>query len=76
MKGKGKRQVIFISPMKKPKPKTVELVKSGYQPTKAEMFEEFTLRKPDCTAPAVEEIAQAVFQPASIRLIDKPRKRR
>ena len=58
------------------KPKTVELVKSGYQPTKVEMEEEFTLRKPDGTAPTVEEIAQTVLQPASIRLIDKPRKRR
>ena len=58
------------------KPKAVELVKSGYQPSKVEMNEEFALRKPDGTAPAVEEIAQAVFQPASIRWIDKPRKRR
>ena len=62
--------------MKKPKPKTVELVKSGYQPTKAEMDEEFALRKPDGTAPTVEEIAQTFFQPANIRLIDKPSKRR
>ena len=61
--------------MKPPKPKTVELVKSTYQPTKAEMNEEFTLRKPDSTAPTVEEIAQAVFHPASIRWIDNPRKR-
>ena len=60
----------------RPKPKTIELVRSGYQPTKAEMDEEFTLRKPDGTAPTVEEIARTVLQPASIRLIDKPRKRR
>ena len=58
------------------KSRTVELVKSGYQPTKAEMDEEFTLRKPDGTAPTVEEIAQTVLQAASIRWINKPRKRR
>ena len=57
------------------KPKTVELVKSGYQPTKVEMDEEFTLRKPGGATPTVEEIAQTVFHPASIRWIDKPRKR-
>ena len=56
--------------------RTVELVKSSYQPTKVDMDEEFTLRKPDGTAPTVEEIAQTVLQPASIRLIDKPSKRR
>ena len=44
----------------KSKLKTVELVKSGYQPTKAEIEEEFTLRKPDGSPPSVEDIAQAV----------------
>ncbi len=58
------------------KPKTVELVKSSYQPTKAEQEEEFTLRKPDGSDPSVVDIAQAVLQPVNPRWIDKPRSRR
>ena len=58
------------------KTKTVELVKSTYQPTKSEMEEEFTLRKPDGSGPSVEDIAQAVLQPVKPRWIDKPRSRR
>ena len=57
-------------------PRTVELVKAGYQPTKAEMKEVVQLRNSDGTAPSMEEIAQAVLQPAKIRWIDKPRRRR
>ncbi len=61
---------------KKPKPKTVELVTSDYQPTKSEMEEEFVLLKPDDLSPSVEDIAQAVLQPVNPRWIDKPRSRR
>ena len=61
---------------KKRKPKTVELVRSGYQPTKAEMEEEFTLRTPDGSPPSVEDIAQAVFKKPNPRWVDKPRRRK
>ena len=60
----------------KPQPKTVELVKSGYQPTKVEMEEEFTLKNPDDSHPSVEDIAQAVFQKPNPRWVSKPRTRR
>ena len=55
--------------MKKPKPKPVDLVRSDYQPTKAEK-EEFRVDA------AMEEIGQALLQPVNIRWIDKPRNRR
>ena len=61
---------------KQPKPKTVELVKSTYQPTKAEMEEEFALRKTDGSPPSVEDIAQSVFQKPNPRWVSKPRSRR
>ena len=54
----------------KRKPKTVELVKSTYQPTKAEKEEEFRVNA------SMEEIADAVLSPVKIRWIDKPRGRR
>ena len=60
----------------KPQPKTVELVKSGYQPTKAEMEEEFTLKKPDGSHPSVEEVAKAMFQKPNPRWVNKPRRRK
>ena len=41
--------------MKKPKPKTVELVKSEYQPTKAEQKEELRVDA------SMEEIADAIL---------------
>ena len=52
------------------KPKTVEMVKSTYQPTKAEKEEEFRVEG------SMEEIADALLQPIKIRWIDKPRNRR
>ncbi len=54
----------------KQKPKTVELVKSTYQPTKAEQEEEFR------AGASMEEIADAVLSPVNVRWIDKPRNRR
>lgn len=57
-------------------PKTVELVKAGYQPTKHEMKDEFSVHKTDGTDPTLEDLAQALLQPVKIRLIDKPRNRR
>ena len=55
---------------KQPKPKTVELVKTSYQPTKAEMEEEFTVDA------SFEDLTKAVVQPVKLRWIDKPRNRR
>ena len=58
------------------KKRTVELVRSGYQPTKAEMDEEFKLRKSDGSQPSEEDIAQAVFQKPNPRWVDRPRRRK
>ena len=60
------------------KPKTVELVKSTYQPTKRELEEGLTadLKKPDGSTPSMEEIAEALLDTVNVRLIDKPRDRR
>ena len=68
--------------MKEPrKPKTVELVKSTYRPTKAEINQEFEVDLPEDGDPhhvdaAMEELGRAMVQPASFRRIDKPRSRR
>ncbi len=57
--------------MKNPKkPKTVELVRSTYQPTKAEKCEEFQAEA------SVEQMADALLRPVNVRWIDKPRNRR
>ena len=56
--------------MKKPKPKTVELVSSDYQPSKAEKEEEFQINA------SMEELTRAVVQLIKPRWIDKPRKLR
>ena len=50
--------------------KTVELVRSTYQPTKAEKCAEFQ------TDASVEQMADALLRPVSVRWIDKPRSRR
>ena len=55
----------------KPKPRTIELVKSSYQPTKAELEEEITF--PDLT---FEEGTRRLVQDIKPRWIDKPRSRR
>ena len=57
---------------KKPEPKTVELVRSDYQPTKAELEEEWEVPE----GVTLEEITKAVLQPVKVRWIDKPRQRR
>ena len=69
--------------MKKPKtpnPKTVELVRSTYRPTKAEINQKFEVDLPDkdlkYVDAAMEELGRAMVQPASFRRIDKPRSRR
>ena len=62
------------------KPKTVELVRSTYRPTKAEINREFEVDLPEDDDPnyvdaAMEELGGAMVQPASFRRIDKPRSR-
>ena len=58
-------------------PRTVELVKSSYQPSKAEMEEEFAVEVPGET---VEErmanLGRAITRTVGVRWIDKPRSRR
>ena len=60
----------------KPNLRKITLVRSGYQPTKAEMEEEFELRKPDGSQPSVEDIAQVMFQRPNPRWVDRPRRRK
>ena len=50
----------------------VKLVRSEYQPKKAEIEEEIELRNPDGTSPSAEEIAAAVTQPVEIEWKDRP----
>ena len=52
-------------------PRTVELVKSTYQPTKAEMEEELDLSHLEGQTP--EEMAKAIVEPVTIKQIPKPR---
>ena len=56
--------------MKRKKSRTVELVRSTYQPTKAEKNEEFEANA------TMEELGKALTQPINVRWIDKPRNRR
>ena len=63
--------------MSKPKPKTVELVKSSYQPTKAEMEEEFSVEVPgDTVEERLANLGRAITRTVGVRWIDKPRNRR
>ena len=55
---------------RKPKPKTVELVRTSYQPTKREKEEDLRVDA------SFEEIVDAVLSPVDIRWIDKPRNRK
>ncbi len=59
------------------KNRTVELVKSSYQPSKAEQEEERGLDIPGKTiAGRMSKLARAIKGPVNIRWIDKPRSRR
>ncbi len=55
-------------------PRKVTLVDRNYQPTKAEMEEDFSAEIPDDLT--FEELTKAMVQPVNVRWIDKPRKRR
>lgn len=66
-----------MSETKKPERKTVELVKSSYQPSKAEMEEEFSVDIPgDTVEERMANLGRALTQTVNVRLIDKPRNRR
>ena len=59
------------------KPKSVELVKSTYQPTKAEkesVERDLVSEVPE--AATLEQLTKALVKPINVRWIDKPRKRR
>ncbi len=61
----------------KPKPRTVELVRTSYQPTKTELEEKIVL---DVSGEAVMEwmgsLGKSVLRPIKPRWIKKPRSRR
>ena len=63
----------------RPKPKTVELVKSTYRPTKVEINQEFEVDlpndDPNHVDAVMDELGRAMMQPVSFRRIDKPRSR-
>ena len=61
---------------KRKESKTVELVKSTYQPTKAEVEEEFKMDHPGTVEERMDALADGLLQPIKTRWIDKPRKRR
>ena len=59
-----------------PKPRTVEVVKSSYQPNKAELEEEFDLDVPGDTAlENFKRLTRAMVQSVNARLISKARSR-
>ena len=51
---------------------TVKLVRSEYQPSKAELQEEINL--PSIENRSLEQIAQKVLQPVNIKWVDNPKK--
>ena len=53
---------------KQQKPRAVEVVRSDYQPSKAEMEEDVRI---DCS---FEELAQMVTEPVEIKYISRPKK--
>ena len=57
----------------KPKPRTVELVRSTYRPSKAELEEPIELRKPDGSRPSPDELVRAVVQPIEIDWKRRPK---
>ena len=61
-------------------PKTVDLVRSTYRPTKAEINQEFEVDLPDgdlnYADVSMEELGKAMVQSVKPRLISKPRTRR
>ncbi len=58
------------------KPKTVEIVRSDYQPAKAELEEEFNMDVPGKTVnERMRNLTMGLLQSVKLRRIDKPRKK-
>ena len=57
---------------KRPKPRSVTLVRSTYQPSKAELGEPIVLRKADGTKPTPQEAARAILWPVKIKHTARP----
>ncbi|MBC6408531.1 MAG: hypothetical protein GDA40_10705 [Rhodobacteraceae bacterium] len=55
--------------MPKTKP-TVKVKRHSYQPSKAELKENMTVRKPDGSVPSPEELARVALRP--INVIEEP----
>ena len=61
-----------LIPVKDPpskKPRTVEIVRSDYQPSKAELEEDVSIDT------SFEELAQVVTEPVEIKYIPRPKKK-
>lgn len=54
---------------KKPKPRTVEIVKSDYQPSKAELEADMRV------SATFDQAVTALTRPVNIRYIDRPKRR-
>ena len=54
----------------KPKPREIELVEASYQPSKAELEEEFDFS--DLEGMSLEDVAEAMLRPANIRYVKRP----
>ena len=50
----------------------VTLVRSSYQPSKADLEEPIDLRKADGSRPTMDELADAVLAPVSVTYKDRP----
>ena len=50
----------------------VNLVKSDYQPSKAELEEPIDIRRPDGTQPTPEELVRAALRPVSVKWKHRP----
>ena len=63
--------------MKRKEPRTVELVDSSYQPSKAELAEDVRVDLPGDTAlHKLRNLTRAMVEPVKVRWISKPRSRR
>ena len=57
--------------MKEP-PRPVNLVRSEYQPSKAELEEPIDMTRPDGTLPTPKELARAALRPVSVNWKHRP----
>jgi len=53
-------------------PRPVNLVRSEYQPSKAELEEPIDMTRPDGTLPTPEELARASLRPVSVNWKHRP----